>query len=111
MSESGTPELSKVIGLILENPKLIEEISKLTKSIGESEKGTEETAKEPEKTAQEVVDVTASVQADIEPQINQRRSKRGELLGALKPYLSGQRAKAIDSMMTIADILEVMRAR
>ena len=39
------------------------------------------------------------------------KKRRSELLSALKPFLSNERAKAIDSMITIADILEVMKAR
>ena len=39
------------------------------------------------------------------------KARRAQLLGALKPYVSGERAKAIDSMMSIAEILEVMKVR
>ena len=39
------------------------------------------------------------------------RSKRSELLDALKPYISNERKKAIESFVTIAEILEVMRAK
>ena len=42
---------------------------------------------------------------------NPRRNKRTQLLGALKPYLSGERAKAIDSMISVVEIIELMKTR
>ena len=37
------------------------------------------------------------------------RSRRNALLKALKPYVSGGRAKAIDTMMSLADVMEIVR--
>ena len=85
MSEGSTPDLSRIINIIMENPRLIEEIAALAKS---GEQSSEPVAEK------------AAV-----------AGRRGELLGALKPYLSTERAKAIDSMMTIAGILDAMKAR
>ena len=39
------------------------------------------------------------------------RARRRQLLSALKPYVSDGRSKAIDSMMSIADILDMMKTR
>ena len=42
-NKSGTPDLSRIINLIMENPKLIEEISALAKSDGEESEKLEPT--------------------------------------------------------------------
>ena len=54
------------------------------------------------------VSVTASA---VTEERDNRRNARSQLLCALKPYVSKERAGAIDSMISIAEILEVMRAR
>ena len=109
---SGTPDLSRVINLIMENPALIEEIAALAKK--------DDAREETESTAPPVAEaeaVSASVPTATGERISEvaavprGRSTRNELLGALKPYLSNERAKAIDSMMTIADIFDMMREK
>ena len=94
----GENDLSKIVGLIMENPNLIAEIRALAeKSEGDSAP-KEEAA--PETTEKEV---TVSA-----PEAKSGR-KRRELLLALKPYLSEQRCKAVDQMLSIGDILDMMR--
>ena len=108
MSESQGLDISRVISLIMENPQLIEQISALAKA---DSKEHNEKAEAVETASEEKTDVTpASSPATYSP-INQNRVNRAQLLGALKPYMSNERAKAIDSMLTIADILDMMRAR
>lgn len=97
MSEEikGTPDLSRIISVIMENPSLIEEISALA---GKKDERSEKT---------DDAEVTASTErppADL-------RSRREQLLSALKPYLSSERQKAIDSMMTFAEILDAVRRK
>ena len=102
MSESEGLDLSKVVNLIMENPHLIEEISKLAKggdTPDASTAPTEETAGAPTQPREATYPKPDS------------RGKRHELLSAMKPYLSKERAKAIDSMITIADILGLMKER
>ena len=43
------------------------------------------------------------------PRDGRKRSNRGRLLGSLKPYLSEKRASAIDTMISVADILDAMK--
>ena len=43
------------------------------------------------------------------PQKRGHRARRGELLRALKPYVSSERSKAIESMISITEILDMMR--
>ncbi len=96
------PDLSRIVKLIMENPKLIEEISAL--SGGDSGSPSEEPAASESKTQE-------SVPTYVEPKSPNGRERRAQLLSALKPYLSGERQKAIDSMMTFADIIDSMRGR
>ena len=106
MSDNGL-DISKVISVIMENPKLIEEISALV-SAKEAPKDSIQTAAE--KTAEVTAEpVQDSLPAYTPPAYN--KGNRAQLLGALKPYVSRERAKAIDSMLSIADILDMMRAR
>lgn len=103
MSEGSSPDLSRIINIIMENPRLIEEISALAKA---SDEGGSASVSEPPREEVRAEPVAAQ---KSEPRVGTGR--RGELLGALKPYLSPERAKAIDSMMTIAGILDAMKAR
>lgn len=104
---SSSPDIGKLIQLIMENPSLVEEISKLGSSAEKedtSEPQTEPSLPEPtsaaEQTAAPVIAAPPSAKA-----------KRTQLLGALKPYVSAERAKAIDSMLSVAEILDMMKAR
>lgn len=102
MSEGGIGDLSRIVSLIMENPKLIEEISALaTKPAEQSQERNE---------PQAVTEPTAGArEVSVTPKTGSHA--REELLGALKPYLSPKRAGAIDSMISIAQILDVMKAR
>ena len=109
MGEQSNLDLSKVIGLIMENPQLIEQISNLARQNTGPESDRSKTPT--------IVDREAEEPANIEPTtptytpINSSRGNRAQLLCALKPYVSQERAKAIDSMISIADILDLMKAR
>ena len=102
MSEKESMDIGKIVGLIMDNPQIIEQISALAKQ-SDAPKVTEEAAVPPQED-------TKTVQTVSVPQ-TVGRGERARLLGALKPYVSSERAKAIDSMMSIADILEMMRSR
>ena len=93
-----TPDLSRIVNLIMQNPELIEQISALAKSDQTEEAHTEEEIKEDVET---VADVSNTPKRDM-------RSHRHELLSAMKPYLSDGRRSALDSMSSILDIIDVM---
>jgi actin-like ATPase involved in cell morphogenesis len=103
-------DLSKVISIITENPDLIARISALAAQSGrsedqQSEKETEESTSKTEETDIEEVSAVPKV-----PTVkNDRNQNRQRLLSAFKPYLSTDRAKAIDSMLTIAEVLDAVR--
>ena len=94
-------DLSKIVNLIMENPHIIDEIKKLSEdSENKSVKSDVplEASEEGEKTEASFLDTERGT----------KHTRRRELLSALKPYVSGERGQAIESMMTIADILEAM---
>ena len=100
MSDGGFPDVSRIVSLIMENPKLIEEISALAKSDGV--KGDAPVQKE--ETPTEVQEASVS----IAPKPQGRSAPRAQLLCALKPYISKERAGAIDSMISISEILDTI---
>lgn len=105
-------DLAKIVNLIMENPKLIEEI----KNLGAEKAATEEaesviedvsvTEKETEVEAEKTVTYES-----VSNNFSTNRIRRKDLLLALKPYVSEERGRAIDSMMSIADILDMMRSK
>lgn len=105
---SEMPDLSKIIGLIMENPELISKIQGLAKGDDAPQPAEkEEVALENSEAA-----VSASAAANIDlPAGLGAREKRNRLLYAMKPYLSSERAKAIDSMMSVADIIDMIKTR
>ncbi len=107
MSDQESLDIGKVISLIMENPALIEQISKLAKSGGKGQVDEPQSEIVEEKTE---VELQANTEPTYTPGISQRKD-RATLLCALKPYVSSERAKAIDSMISIADIIDMMRSR
>ncbi|MBO5316504.1 MAG: hypothetical protein J6B48_08770 [Clostridia bacterium] len=102
-----TPDIGRIIQLIMENPSLVEEISRLASS--DSENTASEAEAHPAPPSVEMTEAptpppTVRTEAPA-------RAKRAQLLGALKPYVSAERAKAIDSMISVAEILDMMKAR
>jgi hypothetical protein len=109
MSGQENLDLSKVIGVIMENPALIEQISNLTKQVSsESTQGV--STDMPEQTVEKVEQAEQKSTPTYSPNVTPR-SNRAQLLGALKPYLSEERAKAIDSMISISEVLDMMRGK
>ena len=97
-------DLGKIINLIMENPTLIEEIKALASNGGGG------TVKENDaNTTPEGLDKPEIQEMSPKPRVS--AAKRRELLNALSPYISESRQKAIESFMTIADILELMRGK
>lgn len=100
-----TPDLSRVISMIMNNPKLVEEISEMAKGDATADADVPEVATEAHSTA-----TPASMEARM-PGVGRRHDQRVKLLGAMKAYLSPERARAVDTMMNILDILEMTGGR
>ncbi len=96
-----TPDLARIVNMIMENPSLVAQISAMAN-------GTP--ADKPKEEIHEVEgEETAPVTAEVSTA--PRSSNRARLLGAMKPYLSRERGQAIDTMISIAEILEISRRR
>ena len=91
-------DLSKIINLIMENPDIVERIKNLGKD--ESADGKAEVITPPTDIGEE---------KEIAPE--KKPSKRRELIYALKPYLSDERGRAIETMLSITDVLDMMKTR
>ncbi len=98
-----TPDISKIVGLIMQRPELIETIRGIMSEDKEATSTDEASAPEQEP-AQAPENKTLA-----QPQDNGKRKRRNTLLHALKPYVSPSRARAIDTMMTIADMLDAVK--
>ena len=104
-------DISRIINLIMTNPGLIEEIKRLSEKDSESAEAKSDTdTAEEEKAAPEKVEESFTVPPRISVGVSER-SKRTELLRALKPYVRSERSKAIESMISIADILDMVREK
>jgi len=99
----GEADLSKIVGLIMENPSLIAEIRALAD--GETKSDTKPATEKAEPSAAETAAVTETVSSETAAP----RSRRRELLSALKPYLSEERCRAVDQMISLGEILDMMR--
>lgn len=104
MSENNL-ELSKIVNLIMENPSLVAEISALAK--GEvkddaSVSAESTSAAEPHPEEAEAVSAAPSVS---------KQERRAQLLAAMKPYLSEERSRTIDTMMSIIGVIGSVRGR
>ena len=97
---ANTPDISRIISLIMENPQLVEQISNLAKADSDE-------SNEKESNTQE--SVTTSVPPEQTADHNTKSNTRSQLLRAMKPYLSESRGRAIDSMISISGILDAMR--
>ena len=112
MNDSGGLDIGRVIGMIMENPELVAQIAAMAKSSPTPSPSDANVTEEVKVQKEEVPTVSpATIPADTYPQQSTAKFNRTQLLGALKPYVSEERAKAIDSMLTIADILDMMKAR
>lgn len=94
-------DLSKIVNLIMENPALIEQI----RALANSESPPADENKESEGEVAEV----AAVPPTYKPESSATRQRRTHLLSALKPYISPERGKAIETMIGIADALDAIK--
>ena len=104
-------DISKIIGIIMENPDIIEKI----KSLAQNDSPSTDNLKNDEST---VVSANLNSNESSAPtaeavalQKTQNKKRRRELLSALKPYVKSDRAKAIDTMLSVIDVIDVMKER
>ena len=114
--DNSSVDLSKVISLIMENPKLINEIKAMTQGDARSDGIPDQTASSTEssldKRAEEAAELPTQAEGVSEALGSDTgRKNRKRLLAAFKPYLSDDRKKAVDSIVSIVDIIDAMKAR
>ena len=103
-----TPDLSKIINVLMQNPTLISEIAALANQQSSAEANEEERIPEVKESVEKTVapGVESRVENNVQPQ--KKHAHRKDLLNAMKPYLSETRRGALDSVASIFDILDVM---
>ena len=106
----GNTDISKILGIIMENPDIIDKIRTLAESDASKGKETgDEQAPEPvlksSESEERVEEAKASVAED------DKKKRRKNLLFAIKPYVSSKRSQAIDTMLTVIDVLDAVKAR
>ena len=115
-------DLSRVISLISENPEIVTMIKGLMGggsvetaapedkayadgiSASQESDATDEPDGDSEANAEE-----ASIPLSTEPDLKKRR--RQDLLCALKPYVKGERGRVIDTMLSLNEMLDVLKRK
>lgn len=117
-----TPDLSGIVNLILSNPKLIEEIREMANRKNDASETATAAPQTPDappaERAAESVDDRAEKGDDGATEstpvfaagAKAHRESRTRLFSALKPYLSEERRRAVDSMQQIADLIDVFKS-
>ena len=104
------PDISKIISVIMENPALIAEIKDMmAKSEAENEIEAENQKATSEPAKREAIDTAAEESSNAYEKRNS--SKRADLLRAIRPYVSKERGKAIESMISIADVIFAIKEK
>ncbi len=96
-------DLSKIVSLIMQDPELIERI----KGLKSGEETPPPKASEPAAPEEGAVPTSAPVRERARN--NGGSERRKTLLHAMMPYVSAERGRAIESMLSIADILDMMK--
>ena len=105
------PDLSKIVSMIMNNPTLVEEIRDMVaKSDAEDEEQNEKSKNEvitpvPKKNEESAEAITKDTYRE------KKVTRRNELLRAMRPYLSEERGRAIESMITVMDIVLALKEK
>lgn len=104
---SDTPDLSKIVSLIMENPHLISEISALAKGGASSDRS--EDIQSPEDSSGKKEESEPPTSGDGS-RVG-RGERRVKLLTAMKPYLKDERKRSLDTVLTVAEMLDMIRSK
>ena len=111
-------DLSKIISAVSENPELIAGFKSLFSSSvfkSDSKEDEREKTEEPIEEAKNVFKENTenmekeSVAVAKMSESAVRKKRRKELLCALKPYVCNERSKAIDTMLSLTDVLDILK--
>ena len=113
-------DISKLMSIIAEHPELVESIKSIAEGVGISDTPRDASAENSSADiSQETVSDTplepgtASEVSYTPPRANgfSHGKKRQNLLCAIKPYVSPSRAAAIDTMLSLFDIINLLSVR
>lgn len=106
-------DLSRIISVIMENPTLIEEIRKTLSDSESKSKKAEPEESEGEKAVEKSggKEETESAAKVTSPRPTGAKSRRNSLLLAMRPYLSEERGRAIETMISVADVLFAIKEK
>ena len=105
-------DISKIIGIIMENPDIIEKIKNLASSDDNADGYVHSSASvNDEKTSGAREQAIKTDTESVFSEKTQSKKRRNELLRALKPYVKSERARAIDTMLSVIDVIDVMKER
>ena len=112
----GMADISKILGIIMENPEIIEKIKELSQGgekADEKNGNAAETVSEQTATSESTFAAVSNEAAEVSATASRARDKkrRHDLLCAIKPYVSSERSRAIDTMLSVVEVLEIMKAR
>lgn len=110
-------DISKMIGILMQNPELLSQIKALMSGSAQTQSSSEPT----DRTANDIstqIQAQSVIQPTDIPTANEaandaelHKKRRNELMRALKPYVSGKRAEAIDSMLSIVEVFSIMKEK
>ena len=109
----GMADISRILGIIMENPEIIEKIRQMaqTDDTSETEIATSASpAPQEAQPAEKEEKETDSPKTSAPPRESDKK-RRHDLLCAIKPYVSPQRSRAIDTMLSVVEVFEIMKAR
>jgi hypothetical protein len=97
-----SPDLSRIVSLIMQNPDLIHQIENLAKQDANTKEEDTMDTKAP------IPEAAESTQAAAVAQSTGSREKRMRLLSALRPYVSEKRSKTLDTLIGAMDIFDLI---
>ena len=99
--------LSKIVGLIMENPDLVERIREIAEQSGEpTEEKSEETDASPSENEPRDEKIISHA---YEESPKKHTSRRADLIRAVKPYLRPERQRAIETVLTVFELIDATR--
>ena len=101
-----SPDLSRIISLIMQNPDLIRQIEGLARQ--DSAEPTNESTESDAPADAPVQKAITSAAPAIAAQDTGKREKRTRLLSALRPYVSEKRSKTLDTLIGAMDIFDLI---
>ena len=94
-----SPDLSRIVNLIMQNPDLIKQIEALARQDSEGDTVPAEKIEEEKE---------AAAPAVAAPFSGEKQQRRARLLSALRPYVSDKRGKTLDTLIGVVDLFDAV---